>query len=116
VIFRLEDRYRFGHFRQLAALAGAGFIDAGKLWAGDVPYGVTTGVKFSAGISLLAAFPPNSRRTWRMDLAMPLNDRKDAKFEVRFTTTDFTRIFWKEPDDVQAARERSVPNSVYNWP
>jgi len=36
--------------------------------------------------------------------------------ELRFTTTDLTRIFWNEPDDVQAARERSIPNSVYNWP
>jgi hypothetical protein len=47
---------------------------------------------------------------------VPLNDRGDASFEVRFTNHDFTRWFWREPGDVQAARERAIPNSVYNWP
>ena len=115
-VMRLEDRYRFGNFRQLAGLAGVVFVEAGKLWAGDAPFGVTTDVKYSAGIGLLAALPPRSRRTWRVDLAFPLNDRGDAKFEIRFTNHDFTRWFWREPGDVQTSRERSIPNSVYNWP
>lgn len=115
-VMRLEDRYRFGDFRQLAGLASVVFVDAGKLWAGDAPFGVTTDVKYSAGIGLMAALPPRSRRTWRVDLAFPLNDRGDSKFEIRFTNHDFTRWFWREPGDVQSSRERSVPNSVYNWP
>lgn len=115
-IVRLEDRYRLGHFRQLAGLAGALWIDAGRLWAGEAPFGVTTDVKYSAGIGLLAALPPRSRRTWRVDLAFPLNDRGDSKFEIRFTNHDFTRWFWREPGDVQTSRERAIPNSVYNWP
>lgn len=115
-VARIEDRYRFGHVKQFAGLAGAVFVDAGKLWAGDVPFGTTTGVKMAAGVSLLAALPPRSRRTWRVDFAMPLNDRHDAKFEVRFANHDFTRWFWREPGDVQTSRERAIPNSVYNWP
>jgi hypothetical protein len=117
LVWRLEDRYSLGHWRQLAALAGAGFIDAGALWAGDAPFGVNTGLKASAGVSLLIAFPPNSRRTWRVDLAFPINDRGDARsVELRFTARDLTRVFWKEPSDVEVARERAIPNSVYNWP
>jgi surface antigen Omp85-like protein len=115
-VLRMEDRYRLGHIRQLAALAGAVWVDAGKLWAGEAPFGVTTDVKYAAGIGLLAALPPRSRRTWRVDFAFPLNDRGDAKFEIRFTNHDFTRWFWREPGDVQSSRERSIPNSVYNWP
>ena len=115
-VMRLEDRYRLGSFRQLAGLAGVVFVDAGKLWAGDAPFGITTDVKYAVGIGLLAALPPRSRRTWRVDLAFPLNDRGDSKFEVRFTNHDFTRWFWREPGDVQTSRERSIPNSVYNWP
>ncbi len=115
-IMRLEDRYRIGNFRQLAGVAGVVFVDAGKIWAGDAPFGVTTGVKYAAGVGLLAAVPPRSRRTWRVDLAFPLNDRGDSKFEIRFTNHDFTRWFWREPGDVQTSRERSIPNSVYNWP
>ena len=116
MVFRVEERYDFGHFRQLAAVTGALWVNAGKLWAGDVPFGVTTDMKYSVGIALLAAVPPRSRRTWRVDFAYPLNDRGDAKFEVRVTNHDFTRWFWREPGDVQTSRERSIPNSVYNWP
>lgn len=115
-VMRFEDRYSLGHFRQFAGLAGAVWVDAGKLWAGDAPFGATTDIKYAAGIGLLAALPPRSRRTWRVDLAFPLNDRGDAKFEIRFTNHDFTRWFWREPGDVQTSRERSIPNSVYNWP
>ena len=116
MVVRMEDRYMLGHFRQLAALGTAVWVDAGRLWAGDAPFGVNTNIKYSAGIGLQAALPPRSRRTWRIDLAFPLNDRGDAKFEIRFTNHDFTRWFWREPGDVQAVRERAIPNSVYNWP
>jgi hypothetical protein len=116
MVLRFEDRYRIGRVRQLTALAAAVWLDAGRLWAGDAPFGVDTRVKYSAGIGILAALPPRSRRTWRVDLAFPLNDRGDAKFEIRFTNHVFTRWFWREPRDVQAGRERAIPNSVYNWP
>jgi hypothetical protein len=116
VVLRMEDRYRIGHLRQLAAVAAALWLDAGKLWAGEAPFGVNTDVKYAAGIGILAAVPPRSRRTWRVDFAFPLNDRGDSKFELRFTNHDFTRWFWREPGDVQTSRERAIPNSVYNWP
>jgi hypothetical protein len=117
IVLRLEDRYRLGHIKQFASLAGAAFIDAGKLNAGDVPFGVTTGIKYSVGVGLLAAVPTNSRRTWRIDLAYPINDRQELhSLEIRFSNNDFTRWFWREPADVQTSRERAVPNSVYNWP
>lgn len=116
MVIRLEDRYRLGHVRQFAGLAGALWLDAGRLWAGDAPFGVTTNFKYAAGVGLLAALPPRSRRTWRVDLAFPLNDRGRSRFEIRFTNHDFTRWFWHEPGDVESSRQRSIPNSVYNWP
>lgn len=115
-VTRFEERYQLGHVRQFAALAGAFFVDAGKLWAGDSPFGVNTGVKASVGIGLLAALPPRSRRTWRVDIAHALNDPTSKGIEVRFSNHDFTRWFWREPGDVQTGRERAIPNSIYNWP
>lgn len=116
LVSHVEERYWLGHVRQFASVAGAVFVDAGKLWASESPFGITTGVKLSAGIGLLAALPPNSRRTWRVDLAVPLNDRGGArKLDVRVTSRDFTRWFWREPRDVQSSRERSIPNSIFNW-
>lgn len=117
LVGRMEERYQLGHIRQFAGVAGALFLDAGKLWAGDSPFGVDTDVKLSVGVGLLAALPPRSRRTWRVDLAVPLNDRGDTrKYEIRFSNHDFTRWFWREPGDIQTSRERSVPNSIFNWP
>lgn len=116
LVTRLEERYQLGHVRQFAAVAGAVFVDAGKLWAGDSPFGVTTGIKASVGIGLLVAVPPRSRRTWRVDIAHSLNDPTGDKVELRFSNHDFTRWFWREPGDVQSGRERAIPTSIYNWP
>lgn len=117
LVARIENRTQLRTIRQFAAIGGAIFVDAGQIWAGDSPYGINTGVKASVGVGLLAAIPPRSRRAWRVDLAMPINDRGDARsLELRFTNLDVTRWFWREPGDVQVGRERSIPNSVYNWP
>ena len=93
------------------------FAEAGKLWAGStVPYSVTTPVRSAFGVSLLAAVPPRSRRMWRVDLAMPAGGDPDRKFEVRFSSDDRTRVFWREPRDVLMARERTIPSSLFTWP
>ena len=44
-------------FGGLAGFGIAGFADVGKLWAGDVPFGRTTNIRPSVGLSLLAAVP-----------------------------------------------------------
>jgi len=116
LIGHVEDRYLAGRYKQLASVAVAGFVEGGKIWAGDSPFGVNTPVTVSAGISLLAASPPQSRRTFRADIAFPVRGERRRGWEVRFVTTDFTRIFRVEPRDVFNNRERSVPASVFNWP
>lgn len=115
-VLRLEDRVFVGHLKNIASVGIAPFMDFAKLWEGDVPFGTTTGIHASAGISLLASVPPRSQRMWRMDLMLPLNRESGAKVSLRLVSRDFTRTFWKEPGDVQRNRERSVPTSVFNWP
>jgi len=116
LIGRVEDRYLAGRISQLASVGFAAFVDAGKLWAGDAPLGVNSPLSMSAGISLLAAVPPRSQRLWRMDLALPFRGGTKRRLEVRFSNSDFTRLFRREPGDVYSSRERSVPSSVFNWP
>jgi hypothetical protein len=115
LVARAEDRYLIGRYKQVATVAVAGFAEAGKLWAGDSPFGVTTPIYMSAGFSILAASPPQSRRTVRADFAFPLRGEKHGA-EVRLVVTDFTRTFRIEPRDVANSRERSVPASVFSWP
>ena len=50
-VVRLEDRLVFPGFKQYFGLGGAAFIDAGKMWAGDVPFGETVNPRVGAGRS-----------------------------------------------------------------
>ncbi|HVF41174.1 MAG TPA: hypothetical protein VM939_14825 [Gemmatimonadaceae bacterium] len=116
LVVRLEDRIFLTGIQQFASIGVAPFIDAGKLWAGDAPFGVNSKVSASVGIGLLGALPPRSQKLWRVDLSVPINPEAGAKWGVKVSSRNFTRMFWKEPGDVHRNRERALPTSVFNWP
>jgi len=116
LIGRVEDRYLIGRYKQFATVAVAGFAEGGKLWAGDSPFGVNTPLYASTGFGILAASPPQSRRTLRVDFAFPVKGERKHNWEVRLTSSDLTRTFRVEPRDIFNSRERSVPASVFSWP
>ncbi len=117
LVSRNEARVVFGPKFGLGEFGADVFADAGKLWAGDAPYGVTTPVRSSVGVGLLGAFPPGSRRLWRLNVARPLSrEPGTSKFRIILDNRDLTRQFWREPGDVSNGRERSAPASLYNWP
>jgi hypothetical protein len=116
VVARYEHRYSYGAVRKLGDLALAGFIDAGRQWAGDVPFGVTTPVKGSLGVSLLASVPARSARVWRADLAFPLSRGSRSWVTLRFTNTDRTAFVFRDARDVATGRESTVPSSIFAWP
>lgn len=115
-VLRLEDRHFLGRLSGLADIGFATFADAGRLWAGDVPFGQTLRPRGSVGFSLFAALPPRSARMWRLDLAIPQTNDRGHRLELRITNLDRTTFFWREPSDVANARERTVPSSIYSWP
>lgn len=117
-VARIEDRWYLGSLRQQADLGLAFFADAGRIWAGDAPFGVTTPVKVGAGVSLLGAVPAGSKRTWRLDVAFPLSPDGRAKWEVRVTSVNVFQLVFghREPRDIRRSREIAVPSSVYEWP
>lgn len=108
LVLRAEERWRLGNVRGTADLGVAAFTDVGRLWAGDVPLGVTTGYRPSVGFSILAAVPPRSRRLWRLDVAFPLEAQAGARWNIRVTNEDRTREFWVEPGDLRRAHDQSV--------
>jgi hypothetical protein len=93
------------------------FSEAGTLVAGDAPYG-WTGSRYSAGLSLLAAYPSRSKRMYRVDLAIPFTRGGEGggKIELRFGSEDRTTRFWEEPQDVARARTGEVPSALFAWP
>ena len=116
LVARLEHRYTYGAVRKLGDLAFAAFVDAGRQWAGDVPFGVTTPLKGSLGLSLLASVPPRSARTWRADVAFPVSQGARTGVTLRFTNADRTAFVFRDPRDVATGREATVPSSIFAWP
>jgi hypothetical protein len=47
---------------------------------------------------------------------LPVNPGGPRRLDFRITSADRTSFFWREPDDVLVARERTVPSSIFNWP
>jgi len=116
LVARLEERRLVRWFGTHADAAVGLFVTTGRLWAGDVPYGQTTPVRTAVGFSLFGAYPGGGKRTYRADLAIPLNPaRGDARFELRFSATDRTLMLWREPSDVARVRTGAVPASLMKW-
>jgi hypothetical protein len=116
LVARLEHRYTYGQVLKLGDLGAAMFVDAGRQWAGDVPFGVTTPVKSSLGVSLLAAVPSRSARLWRADIAFPVNSGAGSRWTLRFTNADRTAFIFRDARDVAVGRELTAPSSIYAWP
>ena len=116
LVARVEHRYSYGAVRNLGDLAVAGFVDAGRQWAGDVPFGVTTPLKGSLGVSLLASVPPRSARVWRADVAFPVSRGARSTVTLRFTNADRTAFVFRDPRDVATGREVTTPSSIFAWP
>lgn len=114
LVTRVEQRVRLGAIR-FADVGIAAFGDAGRLWAGDLPYGRSTPTSTSAGLSLLAAVPRGAQRLWRLDVATPLRGG-ERRLQVRVRSEDRTRGFYEEPEKVARARSASGLARIFSWP
>ncbi len=115
-VARYEERWMLHSPSARADLAVAAFGEAGRLWAGDAPFGESTGMHAALGVSLMSAIPAGGKRIFRVDFAVPLNPPPGGgKFEVRFRSTDRTRLLWTEPGDVARARSGTVPVNLMKW-
>jgi hypothetical protein len=116
-VFRIEERRSLGRMGRLAGFAIAGFADAGKVWAGDVPYGTSTSVRTSIGAGLMAAVPRQSQRLFRIDAAVPLvRGGTTRSWTVRLFTTAAYPTFWREPADVSRLRAPRPASELLLWP
>ena len=117
LIFRLDEQLYIGTPFDFGDFGTDVFADVGKLWPGDVPFGEETPMRASVGASLRLAVPARSTKMWRLEAAFPINPEPGGnKWELRLSHRDIASFFWREPPDVEAARARTVPASIYNWP
>jgi hypothetical protein len=115
-VTRLEERWLLGPVKRIAELGIAGFADMGRIWAQGVPFGVNSPTAVGVGFSVLAAVPVHSKRLWRIDFAFPVTRDPNARFRLRFSTTDGSGRFYVEPRDIALARAQSVPIQIFQYP
>jgi hypothetical protein len=113
-IVRFEERRVVQMITKRADWAVALFANAGKIWAGDVPFGRNSDVRAAVGVSLLGAYPAGGKRLYRMDIAIPVNP-DGAKFEIRFSSSDETRSIWRQPNDLAIAHSAAVLQNLGSW-
>lgn len=118
VVASLEDRIYLGWpFPGLFDLGGVAFVDAGRIWRGDDVYGVDSPLRVSVGAGLRAAFPPGSRRTYRLDVAVPVAGGvglRDVVVSVGVGQA-IGRGFRDDPH-IRRSSRRPLPASLFSFP
>jgi hypothetical protein len=115
-VARLEERVIFPGFKKYMGFGGAAFLDAGKIWAGDVPFGRTVNPRVGAGLGLIVAVPRSSRQNVRVDVAAPLVSDGGSKWGVNLTITSGRPRFWRPASDLARARSAAQTPVVFGWP
>ncbi len=114
----LEHRAYLGWpYARLFDLGSALFVDAGQMWAGGDTYGVDSPLSASVGAGLRLAFPPGSRRTYRLDVAVPVAGGGSLS-DVVFTFGVGQAVGRERGDDSQLRRSnrRALSASLFSFP
>ncbi len=119
VVGSLEHRAYLGWpFPDLFDLGSVLFVDAGKMWAGNAPFGTNTSVVADVGFGLRAAFPPGSRQVLRVDVGFPvLNNSSLSEFVI---SVGFEQLIGSEASTRDGQLRRSarqgVSTSLFTYP
>jgi hypothetical protein len=109
LVLSLEDRVFVGWpLPSVLDVGATAFAEAGRMWAGDGPFGADSGWQASAGVGLRGSFPAGSRTIYRLDFAWPLARGAGAgDFRVTVSVGEFRGLHSREPDR-QLVRSRSL--------
>jgi outer membrane protein assembly factor BamA len=119
VVATLEHRaYLAWPFPRLFDLGSAVFVDAGRTWTGGDPFGRDSPVLVSAGAGLRVAFPPGSRRTYRLDFAFPVAPGFRPRAVQISVGTDQAvgRTAVDSDPQIDRSSRRPVNSSLFDYP
>jgi len=119
VVATVEHRaYLAWPFPRLFDLGSAVFVDAGRTWAGDDPFGRGSPVLVSAGAGLRVAFPPGSRRTYRIDFAFPVAPGfRPGAVQISIGTSQAVGRTTVESDpQIDRSSRRPLSSSLFDYP
>ena len=73
VVFTVEDRWFVGWpLPDVADFGTSLFVDVGRVWPGEAPFGVDSGWRATIGAGIRANFPARGSNTFRIDAAFPV--------------------------------------------
>jgi len=119
VVASLEHRSYLGWpLPQLFDLGAVGFLDVGKIWAGDAPFGTDSPVRADVGIGLRGAFPPGSRQTVRLDIGAPIRSGiglRDVVISIGIGQLIGIGNVWLDPQ-FDRSRRQGISREVFTFP
>lgn len=114
IVLQGEHRYFVGTLFGVADVGTVAFLDVGRGWAGDAVFGEDTGFLASVGGGVRIAAPRGSRRTYRIDLAVPLRHGSGLEFQI--SVNQMFGVFHGEPADLSRSREQVSSATIFNFP
>ena len=103
----LEQRIPFpGLDISFADLGLAGFVDAGKMWAGTVPYGADSDWEAGVGVGIRIGLPAGGQSVLRMDFSYPLTGQREEKGTVFRLYTELFGLLDRRAWPTQTERSR----------
>ncbi len=116
MIWRVEDRWLIPSPFARAEFAVAALAQAGRLFAGDALYGVTTPWRYGAGFAAIGALPRGSKHTVRLEFGWPINPAGARQMEFRFGYGDRGAGYGGIPGALLGAREaESATRAISPW-
>jgi hypothetical protein len=117
VVATLEHRLYLGWpAPRLFDLGSAVFVDAGGIWGGPAGFSHTTPTETSAGAGLRFAFPPGTRRTYRVDVATPLGGRAPRGVVVTVGAAQALGRLREDDPQVRRSSRRPLTASLFRFP
>lgn len=119
MVATLEHRALLGWpYPRLFDLGSAAFVDAGRIWPGGDPFAQPEPIFASVGAGLRAAFPAGSRRTYRVDVAVPVAPAvRPGSVEVTFAVGQAVgRGGVEEHPQLRRSARRALSASVFSFP
>lgn len=94
-----------------ADLGAALFADAGRMWAGDAPFGRTSGWESGIGVGLRAS-PAGARQVFRVDALLPLTHQRHARGVVLRVYAEIFGVIERRRWPSQVDRSRWYGNDL----
>lgn len=116
VVLTAEDRLYLGWpYPDVLDLGLTAFVDAGRMWRGDVPFGMDSGWRYAAGLGLRGSFPAGGRSTYRLDIAFPLDS--GGGYQVIFSVRELLGVTAHFGDpQVERSRLSGISGDIFTFP